>query len=146
MIYDDIDNLYMDLENDTKDYMNELADEIKNDLDILIEQNIYNSYTPSKYVRTEELKNSVIVKPSKKYNGEWTIEVYISNKKHSKNGFKEEKRLDDIIEFFENGEASWRDYEEVPTFSIVKDVWLSGQECKALKVIIDKLKKKYSIL
>ena len=146
-VYDDIDSLYRDLENDAKDYMNELAEDIKRDLDMLIEQNIYNAYEPSSYERTDELKNSVLVKPARKYNGEWNIEVYISNAKHSENGFyPEEKRLDEIIEFFEDGDASWRDNQNVETFSIAKDIWLSGSACKAFRQLLNKLKRKSTIL
>ena len=143
--YDSIESLYKDLEKEIKKDLKIIAVQIKADIDQYIEDNIYNSYEPFVYERTRELAKSCKITPVKNIGGEWYIEIYILNEIHKNpsNWMESQRTFSEIIDFFENGEASWRNG-EVETISLAKKTWIDMG--KALKELQNFLKSKYDVI
>ena len=143
--YDSIESLYRDLEKEVKTELRVIARKIKADIDKYIDDNIYNAYEPFIYERTKELGKSCKVTPVQNIGGEWYIEVYIKEEVHKNpsNWRGEQRTFDEIIEFFENGEATWRNG-KVETISLAEKKWVTMG--KALREIQNFLKSKYNII
>ena len=144
-IYDSIESLYRDLEKEVKTELSVIAKKIKADIDKYIEDNIYNAYEPFIYERTKELAKSCKITPVQNVGGEWYIEVYIEEEVHKNpsNWRGEQRTFSEIIEFFENGEASWRNG-KVETISLAERTW--ADMGKALRELQNFLKTKYDII
>ena len=144
-IYDSIESLYRDLEKEVKTELSVIAKKIKADIDKYIEDNIYNAYEPFIYERTKELAKSCKITPVQNIGGEWYIEVYIEEEVHKNpsNWRGEQRTFSEIIEFFENGEASWRNG-KVETISLAERTW--ADMGKALRELQNFLKTKYDII
>ena len=144
-IYDSIESLYRDLEKEVKTELSVMAKKIKADIDKYIEDNIYNAYEPFIYERTKELAKSCKITPVQNIGGEWYIEVYIEEEVHKNpsNWRGEQRTFSEIIEFFENGEASWRNG-KVETISLAERTWVDMG--KALRELQNFLKTKYDII
>ena len=144
-IYDSIESLYRDLEKEVKTELSVIAKKIKADIDKYIEDNIYNAYEPFIYERTKELAKSCKITPVQNVGGEWYIEVYIEEEVHKNpsNWRGEQRTFSEIIEFFENGEASWRNG-KVETISLAERTWVDMG--KALRELQNFLKTKYDII
>lgn len=142
------DVFYKELEKDIKKALKEVSLQIKKDIEDYIEENIYNAYEPTVYKRMKKLSKSVKVTQVKNVKGEWYVEIYISEEKHPENKFwhEEVRSYDEIIDFFEKGEADWRDNEEVETISLAEKEWIGKQTGKAYKEILGYLKSKYDII
>ena len=144
-IYNSIESLYKDIENDIKKELRVIAVKIKADIDKYIEDNIYNAYEPFIYERTKELAKSCKITPVQNVGGEWYIEIYILDETHKNpsNWSDEQRTFGEIIEFFENGEASWRNG-KVETISLAERTW--ADMGKALRELQNFLKTKYDII
>lgn len=144
-IYDSIESLYRDIEKEVKTELSVIAKKIKADIDKYIEDNIYNAYEPFIYERTKELAKSCKITPVQNIGGEWYIEVYIEEEVHKNpsNWRGEQRTFSEIIEFFENGEASWRNG-KVETISLAERTWVDMG--KALRELQNFLKTKYDII
>lgn len=146
-VYDE-DVFYKELEKDIKKALRAISVQIKKDIEKYIEENIYKAYDPFTYKRTKDLFKSVEIKPVKQVDGEWYVEIYISEEQHPENKYwhEEEKSYDEIIEFFEDGEADWRGNDKVKTISLAEKEWVGSQTGKAYREVLKYLKSKYDIV
>lgn len=143
-IYNDLDSFYNDLEDEIMLSLVEVADDVKKAMEDYIENEIYGSYDPFVYERTNAFKNSVKIEPVEFSNNKYSIRIYISNEEH----------IDT---------PQWRD--SVMTYSQIADMFASGngygrngvkydvisetqkeEVKKAIKELLNHLKTKFDIL
>lgn len=143
-VYNGVDAFYQALENQVKQALREEAKEIQKAMKEYIDKEIYGSYHPKVYQRTNEFMNSVKIEPVKKQGGEWCIQIYISNARHRKtpDWRPPNSTYSEIADFFANGEGFGRDGKEL---DVVKETQDKEVE-KALKGLLDFLRQKFDVL
>jgi hypothetical protein len=82
----DLNSLYKQLEKDIQNDLRKVAKEIQEDMKLFWLESVYASRSPY-YDYTELLLNSAKVSEVKKINGEYIIEIYISDNNHINNAW-----------------------------------------------------------
>ena len=122
----EIDEIYNDLEKFTLKGMEETAKSMKEDLINFIREKIYGSYDPTIYRRTYDLLNSIQIEPVKKRRGVYSFKIYVSDTQHIMSDWgEEEKTLDEILDFFAEGEGFRRD-SSIDTWGYAEEQWVNS--------------------
>ena len=82
----DINLLYKQLEKDVENDLRKVANQIQADMRLFWLESVYANQSP-RYEYTELLLNSAKVSEVKKINGEYIIEIYISDNNHINNAW-----------------------------------------------------------
>ena len=135
--------------------LNDIAIEIQQFLRVKILEEIYNSYTPKVYERSEQLLNSAQIKPIVKDANNFYIEVYIpedvyhsvaSIYDHPDIGITKGSNptLSQVMQVFEMGYGYGRGGQSLDPVGDTANEYI--EQGKALKFIISKLKKKFDVI
>ena len=140
MVYEDIDDMYIQLDRDVQNSVVAVANEIKNGLRELINDEIYGSYMPSVYIRSGELIEAIRIDVVQNGLCDWTLDVYISKDRHSGNStwIGEQDTYDTIFDKFAE-DGFYRRDRSIDVMSISKEEW--EQTDKAFKIIKQYLSK-----
>jgi len=139
--FNSIEAFYANLEKQVIQSLEQEAIKIQQAIRLYILTNIYNSYTPSVYNRTQELLNSAIIKPVQNKGGEYYIEIYISDEMHSQSNWVGESRtLSEIAEAFANGEGYSRGGIEYDAIGNIQEEYVASG--RAINEILGMLKSK----
>jgi hypothetical protein len=144
LIYDGLDGFYVDLDKQIIQALEQEAIEIRETMFNYI-QSIYDSYSsPTVYNRTMEFLNSAKITPVQNNNGEYYIEIYISEEVHSPNGwYPEEKTLSEIADYFAEGYGYGRNGGKFNTMETINEEYI--ETGKALKDMLNYLRKNFDI-
>ena len=148
MVSGDLDEIIKQIEKDLVEDLKEVALKIQADMRIFWLESVYASRSPH-YDYTEILLNSARVSEPKKINGEWIIEIYISETEMHKNlaWYNLEElgiKVDDQVSLFEVSERMAIIERSENIMDTMKEKWLDNKV--ALDYILNKLRSKYDIL
>ena len=144
----DLESLFAQLDRDIPSNLTDIGIKIQQDMKLFWLESVYSSKSPH-YDYTELLLNSARISEPKKINGEWIIEIYISETEMHKNlaWYNLEElgiKVDDQVSLFEVSERMAIIERSENIMDTMKEQWLDNKV--ALDYIINKLRSKYNVL
>lgn len=154
--YNSIEEFYEKaLVQEIKEALEKVAIEIQQTIRLNILTEIYGSFTPEVYKRTYELLNSVWINPVVKDSNNFYIEIEIPNDVLHSNprifpnpdigvAVGEHPSLAKVAEIFATGVAYGRGGKNIDVIKDTEDEYI--ETGKALKLVINELKKKFDVI
>lgn len=143
-IYNDLNSFYNDLQDEVMLSLIEVADDVKQAMEDYIENEIYGSYSPLVYERTNAFKNSVKIESVKFSNNQYSIRIYIPDEEHiyTPQWRDEIMTYSQIADMFANGGGYGRDGQK---YDVINETQQKEVE-KAIRELISHLKTKFDII